>query len=110
MFSKYRVTKVASILTSVMLFVLLWGAIAMVGWDGSSSDGTTDPAAVAVPEQAAPAPTPAPAPQVTIKRVVVVRRIHESGGGASAVAPPPSAPPPPPVRAPPPPPPPPHTP
>src|SRR3990172_11452880 len=96
MFSKYPVTKLASILASVMLFVLLWGAIAVVGWDGAGSDKAADPAAVAVPVGSA-APPPTPAPQVTIKRMVVVRRIHESGGGtgASAVAPPPRAPPPP---------------
>ena len=60
MLRKYPVTKLASVLASVMLFVLLWGAIAVMGWDGSSSSETTDPAAVAVPEQAAPAPQPTP--------------------------------------------------
>ena len=94
MLSKYPVTKLASVLASVMLFVLLWGAIAVVGWSGGSSDATADPATVAVPAVATPAPTPAP--PVTIRRTVVVRRIHESGAGTGATAapPPPSAPPP----------------
>jgi len=85
MIGKNPVTKVASVLASVMLFVLLWGAIAAVGWGGAGSDEATDPAAVAVPEAAAPAPAPT-APQVTIKRTVVVRRIHRPGGCAGRPA------------------------
>jgi len=88
---KNPVTKIASVLASVMLFVLLWGAIAAVGWGGAGSDEATDPAAVAVPEAAAPAPAPT-APQVTIKRTVVVRRIHQADGSTDASgAPPPAA-------------------
>ena len=92
MFKKYPVTKLASVLASVMLFVLLWGAIAVVGWSGAGSDSAADNATVAVPETAAPQPTPTPA--VTIKRTVVVRRIHESGAGGPAAPPLASAPPP----------------
>src|SRR3990172_7849227 len=90
MLSKNPVTKIASVLASVMLFVLLWGAIAVVGWSGSGSVETADPAAVAVPEAAAAAPAPT-APQVTIKRTVVVRRIHQSDGSTDASAAPPPA-------------------
>jgi len=88
MMGKNPVTKVASVLASVMLFVLLWGAIAAVGWGGAGSVETADPAAVAVPEAAAPAPSP---PPVTIKRTVVVRRIHQADGSTDASAAPPPA-------------------
>src|SRR3972149_5833681 len=97
MMSKNPVTKVASVLASVMLFVLLWGAIAAVGWGGAGSVETADPAAGSVPgEAAAPERTPPLAPPVTIKRTVVVTRIHQSAGSTDAAAapPPPSAPPP----------------
>ena len=89
MLSKYPVTKVVSVLASVMLFVLLWGAIAVVGWSGGGSDPAADPATVAVPEAAVPAPT---APPVTIKRTVVVRRIHQPAGGVTNAAPSPNPP------------------
>src|SRR3989304_3022524 len=79
MFRKYPVTKVASILASVMLFVLLWGAIAVVGWDGAGSDVTADPAAVAGPAGAGP---PAPRPPPPRRRAAVTR----PGGPAAATS------------------------
>ena len=95
-------TKAALIVASLLLFVMLWGLIAQVGWSGASSDDVAVVQETVGVEETGPAAEPAP--EVIIRKVYVIRRIHQvaeepaqaavpaappalgGGGGGGAVA------------------------
>ena len=82
--TRFRGSKLVTLLASGLVFALLWGVIGEVGWSGAGPDKASDPVAASRPAAGAPTPSPTPQEQTIIRRIHVVRRIQE---GAAAPAP-----------------------
>jgi len=74
MLTKFRLSKITSLVASALLFLTLWGVIEAAGWSGSAA-APPSPAPVSFAQE----PVPTEPPPVVVQRTIVVRRIHQLG-------------------------------
>jgi len=74
MLTKFRLSKITSLVASALLFFTLWGVIEAAGWSGAAA---TPPAPAAV--SFAQEPVPTEPPPVIVERTIIVRRLIDTG-------------------------------